>query len=255
MSFLSSLVSLVRPGSSTPARPQFQPGLETLEDRLTPAATNLDFVSGAVQALANRSFDAAKDQGLVNQLNSGQIKLLDAAATIEVSDDAINFNITDLYNRLLLRAPDAFGRAFFFAQFKAGTSLQEVKAQIIGSQEYFQSQAGGSDNLFIRAVFADQLGRDVDAVGQAYFSAELANSNLGTAEQRRQLVARQVINSDEGASKEVRVLYTNFLVRQVDATGLAVFSSQLTASVFGPPVAEQEVISRLVGSQEFFNRS
>jgi len=254
MLFLSSLLSLVRPGSNKPARASAPPGLEHLEDRLTPAATNQDFVASAVQALANRGFTPA-DQGIVNQLNAGQINILDAAALIERSDDAINFNVKDMYNRLLLRQPDPVGQAFFFGIMKAGTSLQEAKAIMVSSPEYFQLQAGNSNDKFISAVFADFLGRGVDPTGQAYYSSELNSPVLGTAEQRRQLVARQVINSDEGAEKEARVLYNNLLLRSPDPSGLRYFTSLLTASIFGPPVSEQEVLARFVGSQEFFDRS
>jgi len=249
MSFFSSLKSLFSAPATPALRPSAKLSLENLEDRLTPATTSQDYVSSVVLGIAHRDFDAAKDQFLVDGLTSGQYKILDVAAIVEQSHDAINFNINNLYSQLLLRTPDAGGRAYFSSLFKAGVSIQDARSIITSSDEYF-SLSGGTNDTFLNAVYADRLGRAPDSFGTSYFGAELNNATLGTAAQRRQLVAIQIANSAEGADREARALYTAFLRRDADPAGEAYFGAFLYNRV-----SEQEVIARMVGSQEYFDRS
>jgi len=258
MPFLSSLRSIFGGAGQLASAPRkAQPRLESLEDRLVPAATNQDFVNNVVKALANRSFDPAKDQSLVTGLNAKTLNLQDVASLVETSDDGINTLINRMYQGLLLRNPDPTGQQFFFASFKSGMKLQDARAFVISSDEYFSRFAGGDNNSWVSAAFADQMGRPVDPIGAAFFGGILGNAAGGTGQQRRFEAARLVINSVEGANKEVRSLYTSYLVRQTDSIGGAVFTSQMTAFAGFPstPVAEQSVIAQLVGSQEFFDRS
>jgi len=257
MPFLSFRSLFGRTGDSAGAQRKAPPGLESLEDRLVPAATNQDFVNNVVKAIANRSFDAAKDQSLVDGLNAKTLNLQDVASLVENSDDGINPLITRLYQDVLIRNPDTTGQQFFFASFKAGMKYQDAKAFMMSSDEYFTRFGGGDNASWINAAFSDQMGRQADPTGQAFFGGILGAAQLGTPQQRRQEAARFILNSVEGATREMQSLYSSYLVRQADNVGAAFFASQMTAFAGFPstPVAEQSIITQMVGSQEFFDRS
>jgi len=243
--------------SASKAKPRMQTRLrlEGLEDRLVPAATNQEFVASAIQALDNRQFNAATDQQFVDQLNAGTQTPTQVALAIVNSTDGRAFSVKQEFNHLLLRNPTADETTMFSTQLATNT-LQSVRESIMGSAEYFQFSGGTNDN-FIRAVFADQLGRGVDPTGQAFFGGELANTALGTDQERRTLVAKQVVESPEGGLKETLVLFNKYLLREADIQGLSFFGSQLINSPLfgGQTTNEVNVIATLVGSQEFFDAS
>jgi len=247
---LKSMFSGAASGAKAPAQARLE--LEGLETRLVPAATNQSFVQSAIQALDNRAFNAATDQQFVTALNNGATTTA-VALQIEKSADGIAHTVDNLFVHLLLRHADSMAQTTFGGMLTGGASLQDVKAMIMGSDEYF-AFSGGTNDTFLRSVFADQLGRAVDPTGQAFFGGELS-ATPGAA--TRQLVAKQVIQSPEGGLKETLVLYNTYLQRTADINGLSFFGSQLiNTPLFGGVVTdEQVVISALVGSTEFFNAS
>jgi len=254
-SLRSVVASLLTEGGA--ACKEAKPRLESLEDRLTPAANNADFVAGAVLALAGRQFNASTDQQFVDGLNNGSQTLASVASTIEKSDDAINLNIKVLFNTYLFRNVDSVGQTFFFNSFKSGLKLQEAKLVIFSSDEYFQKRGAGSNTTYLDALYADQLGRSVDAIGRAFFGGQLNAATAATTPAVRRTVADGIVNSTEGAQKETEALYTSLLNRAADSFGFAFFTSQLTAFTGFPstPTDEQAIMAQLVGSQEFFDRS
>jgi len=237
--------SLTRGSSNEDSRGRFRPCLEALEDRLTPAATNADFVAGAVQTILHREFQASTDQRYVDALNSGSSTTLDVASQIVMSDEGVQAEVTDLYRTILGRDPDQGGANFFFSLLKGGLSHQSAKAIMFASDEYFTVFGGGTNQGFLNALYGDQVGRAVDSVGSQVFGGQL---NGGA---RRDAVAIQVINSFEGAQKETRVLFDNLLERAPEALGFNYFSGLLSLT---PPTPEQSLVAQIVGSQEFFNR-
>jgi len=254
-SLRSVVASLLK--ESGAARTDAKPHLESLEDRLVPAANNADFVANAVLVLEGRQFNASTDQTFVDQLNGGA-SLGAVAAAIEKTDDAINYNIKQLYNTLLFRNVDSVGQAFFFPQLKSGAlKYQGAKLFLMTSDEYFQKRGGGSNTTYLDALFADQLGRSVDSIGRAFFGGQLNGATSANVQQVRATVVDGIINSSEGAQKETSSLYTTILLRPADSFGFLYFSGQLTAFTGFPntPTDEQAVLAQLVGSQEFFNRS
>jgi len=254
-SLRSVVASLLKEGGA--ACKEAKPRLESLEDRLTPAANNADFVAGAILTLAGRQFNAATDQQFVDGLNNGSQTLGSVAQAIEKTDDAINLNIKVLFNTYLFRNVDSVGQTFFFNSFKAGLKYQEAKLIIFSSDEYFQVRGGGSNTTYLDAMYADQLGRSVDAIGRAFFGGQLNAATAANTAQVRRVVADGIVDSTEGAQKETAVLYTRLLVRAADSFGFLFFTSQLTAFTGFPasPTDEQTVMAQMVGSQELFDRS
>jgi len=249
---LSSLFSRTTSRAKPQAQTRLQ--LEGLEDRLVPA-TNQQFVESAILALDNRAFNASTDQQFVTSLNNGAT-ISAVALQIEKSADGIAHTVDNLFTHLLLRHADSMAQTNFGGMLAGGATLQDVKAMIMGSDEYFQF-AGGTNDNFLKSVYADQLGRAIDPTGQAFFGGELTNTALGTDVVRRQLIASQVIKSPEGAINETLVLFNTYLQRKADIQGLPFFAAQMTdLPLFGGKVVdEQAVIASIVGSQEFFDAS
>jgi len=277
MRLFSTLWSFVqaRPDRSGAAN-STKPRLESLEDRLVPAANNHDFVASAEKALANRNFNPAFDNGLVAALDAHQINPavgyspLDVTAIIQSTDDAIHTQVVRLYQQLLIRNPVP-GENFFDAILKGGATLQTAKIIMMASPEYYNRMGGGTDNGYISALFADQLGRQVDPLGQQFYSLILDNDptnnifppapdvpfDASNPFNQRYETARYIVNSSEGANSETRFLFNAYLGRPADNFGAPIFISQLIAFAGFPqtPTAEQTVIAIMVSSPEFFDKS
>jgi len=269
MRLFSSLWLFVKSSpNSTGAANTSKPRLESLEDRLVPAATSHDFVASAEKALANRNFNPAFDNGLVAALDAHQINpaigysQLDVTAIIQSQDDSIRYLVKQMYEGLLQRDPTAADGTFFFDILKGGARLQDAKMIMIASDEYFNHAGGGTNDGFISAIFADYLGRQVDPLGHEFYTDILTNaptdpSLANTVFNRRFETARYIINSSEGANTEVRFLYNAYLQRPADNFGAPIFIGQLIAFTGFPqtPSPEQTIIAIMVSSPEFFDKS
>ncbi|HVA50084.1 MAG TPA: DUF4214 domain-containing protein [Pirellulales bacterium] len=77
--------------------------------------------------------------------------------------------VAALYRQYLGRAPDAAGIQFWTAYLYGGGTIEGMAWALVGSQEYFQTQGGGSNAGFLSALFHDALGRPIDAGSLAYF--------------------------------------------------------------------------------------
>jgi hypothetical protein len=247
--------------------PSVRPKLETLEDRLTPAATNADWINGAFQALFHRNFNSSNpfDAGLLNGLNNGTLQRIDVTAEMELSVEGQTVNTNDLFQRLLLRTPQASELGFYQAFLSQGVSIQQLAGIIMSSDEFFNVIGNGTNGGFINAVYNAQLGRQAGAGDISFWDSELAGlQQFGfTAMGARQVVATAIALSPEAAVVQAGVLFTTLLDRQADPGGLAFVSSQLVGQApstpggfFSIPVRpQQNVMASIVASDEFFSRS
>src|SRR4029078_1010513 len=97
--------------------------------------------------------------------------------------------VRDAYTAYLRTTPDDGTLDVLTAQLSAGKTLEQVKAQILGSDQYFLAVAGLSNHAFLQNLYPDSLGRPLDAGGQQWFGAQLANGAT------RESVALQVLTS------------------------------------------------------------
>src|SRR5439155_5410378 len=122
----------------------------------------------------------------------------------------------------------------------AGSTGAQVAAILAGSDEYFQTRGGGSNDGFLSALYQDALRRQVDASGQASFT------QLLQAGASRIDVALSVLNSLESHQDLVAGFYQQFLHRAADPAGLTVYVSALQ----GGARAEQ-VVAAILASTEY----
>src|SRR5262249_23181041 len=98
-----------------------------------------------------------------------------------------------------------------------------IKAQILGSPEYFARHGGGTNAGFLAALYRDVLGRAVDPTGRLMFGGQLAQG-VG-----RLQVARTILESPEARQVLVSGFYVPYLHRMPDPVGLARWVTLLLA--------------------------
>jgi len=95
--------------------------------------------------------------------------------------------VTRTYLVVLGRRPDAKALAAWSDRLAAGGSLDDLRAHLIGSDEFW-TKAGGTTARFVDAAYRQVLGREPDAGGRAFVEALLADGH-GRPEVTRWLLA------------------------------------------------------------------
>ncbi len=141
-------------------------------DIVTSAEYRSDLISGYYQAFLGRGVDTAGLWYWLTQLNAGASDqsviagILGSAEFYTESGGTPDGFITALYTKLLGRAPDAGGLAFWEGQLSSGATPSAVAAGMLSSTEY-QSD-------YVEALYSHLLGRTADAGGLSYWVAQLA---------------------------------------------------------------------------------
>jgi hypothetical protein len=144
--------------------------------------------------------------------------------------------------KFLGRAPDAGGLAYWTSQLQGGTLTDEgLDAEVISSSEYFM-RAGGTNELWVAALYQDLLGRQADAQGESYWVGQL---QAGTS---RTEVSNGFANSSERLGKQISNDYLDILGRDPDPTGLDYWMAQLTHGA-----TDEDLVAALIASQEFYD--
>ncbi|MGF1598275.1 MAG: SpoIID/LytB domain-containing protein [Acidimicrobiales bacterium] len=95
-----------------------------------------------------------------------------------VSDYFAGQAVDDLYRRALGREPDGGGRGYWVGVLGSGVKLQSIGIWFYGSPEY-HARAGGNHRDFVAALYRDILGRQPDAGGHDYWTAQLNSGVAG----------------------------------------------------------------------------
>jgi hypothetical protein len=122
--------------------------------------------------------------------------------------------ITSIFQELLGRAPDPAGLSFFLSALAGGASIEDVESSVAASSEYF-GLAGGTNADWLDAVYADLLGRPIDAAGSSHWLGQLAG---GVS---RATVAKAIASSSEAHGVVVVTTYNQYLDRDPDPAGFA----------------------------------
>ncbi len=217
--------------------PLKDPGHEHLED----VVDHEGFIRQAFHDLLGRDADAAGLASLKNFLDNGGDRS-ELILRILHSEEHRRHDIQQMYRTYLRRDADSFGLTSYLAALTTGGTLEQVQAAIVGSDEFFQSQSGGTNEGFLESLYQDGLSRSIDATGRSLFTAALDRG------ENRRAVAEVVFGSPEYRARLVRGLYTRFHDREVDPEGLNYFAGTALAQGAG---AEQ-VMAGIVGSPERF---
>jgi uncharacterized delta-60 repeat protein len=206
----------------------------------TPSGTpNQQFVSQVYLDLLQRPADTAGLAHWSGLLDSGQATNTQVVRMIEGSTEYQQLAIEQVYGQYLHRPADSGGLTGWEAFLSGGGSIDQMRALVMGSPEYYQL-AGGTNDAFVARVYGDVLGRPVDSGGQQFWDQALS------AGADRGAVAGAIMRSTEGNGDEVQYLYHWLLHRPADAAGLQGFSTELAQ---GTPV--EQLIAILAGSPEY----
>ncbi|HEV8059022.1 MAG TPA: DUF4214 domain-containing protein, partial [Gemmataceae bacterium] len=141
---------------------------------------------------------------------------------------------------------------FYDAQLTNGVGIQQIEAQVIGSDEYF-ANAGSTNNGFIEAMYRDIVNREPDAGGEAFYinliNETTQNNPSFTQAQVRTSVATNFLGQTEGIQDLITNFYVIYLNRSPDSGGMQFFTGELQNNT---PL--QTVINQFLGStDEYFN--
>ena len=162
---------------------------------------------------------------------------------LEASPEFRARQVQNAFRTMLGRAADRVGLDVHVRFLEQGGSMDVVNTCVLVSEEYFQTRGGGTNAGWLRAVYRDVLGREIDPSGEASFGALLARGAS------REQVAAAVLTSTEGRQRLVDGLYRQFLRRPADASGLNAFVGLLQRGA-----REELVIAALLTSAEYRGR-
>jgi hypothetical protein len=195
------------------------------------------FIDGVYLELLGRQADPGGAAFWSSQISAGASPL-SVVKAIESSSEARTAFVTELYQRYLGRAPDAGGLQHFLGVTAAQGPLP-ARISIIASPEY-ATNAGGTPNGLVDALYADILGRPASDADRAFWTTALSQSGAGP-------VIAAVLQSSESATRIVTLTYMRLLGRGPDSAGLAFWRGAVMAGL-----DEQTVIVEFLGSAEFF---
>ncbi len=167
-----------------------------------------------------------------------------AALTVRLalSPEWAGVRIDDLYRRILGRAPEPGGQAYWLDQLARGRTLESVAAGFYGSDEYY-GIVGRRDDAFVDSLYARLLQREPDPAGRAGWLDHLRRGASRTT------VADAFYRSVESRRQRVDALYLEVLGRPPDADGRAFWVERL------PRLGDVALAAHLAASDELHRRA
>lgn len=149
--------------------------------------------------------------------------------------------IDDLYVQYLGRHADISGIQFWLNVWNNFNGPEMVQAGIIGSQEYY-IHAGGTDALWVNALYVNILGRSADPSEIDYWVNVLQQGNTRSA------VVLGFVTSDEYRLNLIASFYTEFLRRPIDSNGAQFWLNKMKQ---GYP--QEAILVGILASDEYRN--
>ncbi len=226
-------------GFGTPIATLFVPGL--VYSGTAAHEANMNFVAAVYQDVLGRAVDPASQLSFALQLDAGTPRSVVVNAVDHSAEYYANRVVTPAYQAYLGRSPDAAGVAFWvnLMQFH-GLTDEQLEAGFIASNEFYV-RAGGTDALWVDAMYFDLLGRQPDPQGEAYWVQQLA---VGAS---RTSIAYGFAASLERERTRITDDYQHYLDRQPDAQGLNYWLNQ-----FAGGVTNEDLITGIVSSDEYY---
>jgi hypothetical protein len=212
---------------------------------------NSRFVAQVFLDLLGRRVDSSGLAFWGGVLDAGVLTRQQVVADITSSLEFRIVTVTRAYQQILSRAPDPAGLAGFVQFLANGGTIEQVKAALAGSQEFFNDAQAldtttgltTANQKAVDFLFQKILNRAADTGGLNAFTPQLSNNGSLAR------VALEVITSPEANGDVVEGFYGTFLHRHSDANGLAFFTGLLQKGV-----RDEAVIDAFVASDEYFGR-
>jgi len=199
------------------------------------------FVAEAYTDVLRRRVDDGGLQFWAGQLDAGLARGVFTSQLTHSAEYYANIIIRPAYLQYLGRDADSEGLAFWVAQMQHGLMDEELEAGFIGSDEFF-NHAGGTNKLWVDAMYQDLLGRAPDPQGETYWVTQL---DQGTS---RATVALGFAASPEREALRITQDYVDFLDRLPGQSEVDFWVQE-----FQNGVTNEDVITSFVASDEYYN--
>jgi len=161
------------------------------------------------------------------QLDTG-VSPTNVALAFEFSPEGLAQEVRLLYPQFLHRGADQQGVDYFVGFLQIGGTLDQVRAAILGSPEYFQTRGASNNDTFFDALELDLLGHTASMADHMSFSAALAGGASRTD------VALSVAIRREADSVQVQADFQKLLHRAAESPGgLDAFTDALQQGIEG----------------------
>jgi hypothetical protein len=183
----------------------------------------------------------------VETLESRLVPTTDRAVLAQLLTHSTEFYqnvIQHAYTQYLGRGPDASGLSYWTDQLQnRGVSDERLAASFIGSPEYIANH-GGTGEAWVKGMYQDLLGRDVDGFGLQYWLDQLSSQA-----QTPQQVAYGFAASIEREGIVVQQDYTTFLGRPAGPEEVNYW-----VNTFVNGNSNENVIAGFVGAVEYYGK-
>lgn len=161
---------------------------------------------------------------------------------LALSPEWAGVRIDDLYRRILGRAPETGGQAYWLDQLARGRTLESVAAGFYGSDEYFV-RLGRGNGAFVDSLYQRLLERHADPSGRSQWLDQLQRGVSRTQ------VAEAFYGSVESRGQRVDALYAEVLGRAPEDAGRAYWVDRLAV------LGDVALASHLAASDELHRRA
>jgi hypothetical protein len=151
--------------------------------------------------------------------------------------------LREVCQTVLGRGPTSQEQELAAAAFSLGETREQIRAAVMGTDDYFRERCGSSNENFLDALYREALGRFPDGAGRAAFAQALANGAS------RDQVAYTVFTSAEYQEKLIQGLYQQLLNRAGEATGVNFWVEQLRLGA-----RDEQVITGFCTSSEYLTQ-
>jgi hypothetical protein len=199
------------------------------------------FLAALYQDVLNRPIDVVGRQAWTALLNQGMTRSAVAAAIL-TSAEAETLQVKALYQLFLQRPPTDSELTQQVQALAQGTSLEQLTESLVSGTDYAQRAGGDANQLFVARLYQDLMHTAPDPGLLATLTAQL---DSGSA--TRLQIVQGLLGSADYQTALVTDLFSLFLQRSPDASGLAAYTTDLAQ---GQTVEQVETL--LVGSPEYY---
>jgi len=209
---------------------------------VAPVAKNcnpVSFLESVWQDLLGRDITPIEKASMLDFLDSGGSNA-QVAQTVLNSVEYRTRLAQSLFQQFLSRAATQTEVNVFSSALQNSVTVEQLIAVIVGSDEYYQSRGGGTNNGFLEQIYNDLLGRPIDEGSLAAFTDLL---NRGGS---RQQVALFILGSSEYRSNQIQSFFKTFLGRQAVDSEINFF-----LALWQQGARREQIIAQIIGSQEY----
>jgi hypothetical protein len=196
---------------------------------VTSGSADAVWISQVYRDLLKREISLSEVNFWTGALDSGESRL-QVAQAITQSTEYRAVVIQSLFNSYLGRAADSGALTYFQSLFQQGATVEEVKAQILSSSEYY-SKNGGTNFGFLVGVYRDVLSTTLDNTGRNVWGTMLSN---GTSRHDVAVAIMKAVGPDgmdTALERLVQNTYPQLLHRGVDQSSLTYWVTNLQSGM------------------------